>query len=158
MNSRWTRARVWAGLVDVSDVDPAPWGTAMRAWVLVYLPSTLVAGGIFWTAEVLMEFGAHSAAESLAPMLGAAVFMGAIGGGSRPARSPSPSGMRRIPHGTWVTVAAWTVVFVLAGVADSLIHQPAGWLRFVVAVGMATVGCVVFVAVTHVRPRSDVRP
>jgi hypothetical protein len=92
--------------------------------VRLYLLSTLVAAGMLLAVGI----GTDSSAVVLAPMFGAAVFMGAVGGSPRRVRPIAPLGMGRIRQHAWATVTAWAVVIVMGAIADSLVHQPSGWL------------------------------
>jgi hypothetical protein len=130
-----------------------PWKTAARAWVLVYLGSTFIMASIFLTGEALMGDGIHWAAEVLAPMVGCAMFISAVGGGKRAARSASAPGRRHIQAGTWATVVAWVGLFAMAVIADALSHHADGLTRFGISICMTTLACALFVAVAHVRSR-----
>jgi hypothetical protein len=155
MTGRWLRACAWAGLTETSDLDPVlqpvPWKMAARAWVLVYLGSTFIMTSTFLTTEALMGEGIHWSTQVLAPIAGGAVFMGAIGGGRRAARSAPAAGRQRIQTGTWAAIIAWVALFGMATIADRLVHEAAGVARFGMSVAMTTLACAVFVAVTHVR-------
>jgi hypothetical protein len=136
--------------------QPVTWSTAVRAWLLVYVAATLGMAGIFRVTETLMGGGVHDAAEGFAPLIGAAVFMGAVGGGMRPGRSTARSVSGRVHNGTGAMVIAWVTLFVAAIIADMWVHQPSGWASFMVSVGLSTLACGVFVALTHLqldRPR-----
>jgi hypothetical protein len=133
-------------LTDLSNADPVlvpvPWKIAARAWALVYLGPTLVMASIFRAAEALMG-GGNWASQVLAPLWGAGVFIGALGGGQRAARTTRT---RR-----WALIIASVPPFALTNYASELAPQVDGWARFGIAVAMAALTCAVFVALTHVR-------
>jgi hypothetical protein len=139
------RVKTWAGLAGPADryAGPVAWTTAARVWLLIYLPTTLAFAGFEMAVDLQLGGDLRYSSWTLAPFLGAVMFISVLNHRGRAV------GRSR----TSAAVTAWAVGIAAAFVADLLRHgrYAPGWISFVIAVGLSTLACGVFVAVTYAR-------